>query len=342
MRRSRACAASRTWGSTRALWLALGAAGGVVDRRRRARWRRATATVGAAYALNTAIKLRRAPPAPAARGPAAADRHADGALVPQRARLDPRSPPRAPTRRLLPAGAAVRASPSPMALCRLYLGVHYPSDVAGGRRRSGRGSGAWADDEGRHRRHAQRGQVLAVQRAHEGGRGGGELPVHDDRAERRRRARARRAPRAASRRRSAPRTIVYDTIDFHDIAGLVRGRARGRGARQPVPRQHPRDRRDRARRARPRRRERGAPRGHASTRCGHRDDRDRARATPTSSRPSAGSSASCATARAGDKAAIAEEAWLRAVIDALQAGQAGAHGARSRPTRPTRRATCRR
>ncbi len=45
----------------------------------------------------------------------------------------------------------------------------------------------------RHRGDAQRGQVLAVQRAHQSGRGGGQLPVHDDRAERRGRARARRA-----------------------------------------------------------------------------------------------------------------------------------------------------
>ena len=59
--------------------------------------------------------------------------------------------------------------------------------------------------EGRNRRHAQRGQVVALQRAHPGGRGGRELPVHDDRAERRRRARRRRAPRAASPRPSARR-----------------------------------------------------------------------------------------------------------------------------------------
>jgi hypothetical protein len=44
-----------------------------------------------------------------------------------------------------------------------------------------------------------------------------------------------------------PQRIVPTTIEFVDIAGLVAGASEGRGPRQPVPRQHPRDRRDRAR-----------------------------------------------------------------------------------------------
>ena len=41
--------------------------------------------------------------------------------------------------------------------------------------------------------------------------------------------------------------IVWDTIDFHDIAGLVAGAHKGEGLGQSLPGQHPRDRRDRAR-----------------------------------------------------------------------------------------------
>ena len=44
-------------------------------------------------------------------------------------------------------------------------------------------------------------------------------------------------------------------------------------------------------------------------------------------------------ARGGDRAAIAEERWLRAVIDALQAGPPGARPCRRPRTRRTRCAT---
>ena len=47
--------------------------------------------------------------------------------------------------------------------------------------------------------------------------------------------------------------VVHETIEFHDIAGLVPGRRRGRGARQPVPGRDPRDRRDLPRGPLPRR-----------------------------------------------------------------------------------------
>src|SRR4051812_12682223 len=40
-----------------AVWLATGAAAALVDRRRRRRWLRATASIGAAYATSTSIKL---------------------------------------------------------------------------------------------------------------------------------------------------------------------------------------------------------------------------------------------------------------------------------------------
>ena len=44
-------------------------------------------------------------------------------------------------------------------------------------------------------------------------------------------------------------------------------------------------------------------------------------------------------ARGGERAAVAEEAWLRELIEALHAGKPGAHRAAARPTRRTRCAT---
>ena len=41
--------------------------------------------------------------------------------------------------------------------------------------------------------------------------------------------------------------IIPTQLGFVDIAGLVKGASQGRGPRQPVPRQHPRGRRDRPR-----------------------------------------------------------------------------------------------
>ena len=46
-----------------------------------------------------------------------------------------------------------------------------------------------------------------------------------------------------------PKSMVAATVNFVDIAGLVRGASQGRGPGQSIPRQHPRDRRHRARRA---------------------------------------------------------------------------------------------
>ena len=129
--------------------------------------------------------------------------------------------------------------------------------------------------EGRHRRHAERRQVLAVQRVDRRRRRSGQLPVHDDRAERRGRPGDRRAPRRRrADRQGLARRPRHDRLPRHRRPR--RRRAPRRGPRQPVPRQHPRDRRDRPRGPRPPRPERRPSRGPGRPAGRHRHDRDRA------------------------------------------------------------------
>jgi membrane-associated phospholipid phosphatase len=112
------------------IWLALGLAGAALDAPRRGRWLRGARTVVLAYALNTLLKTvvrRKRPqldrlPALIATPTALSfpSAHASSSFAAARVY----SP-------LLP-GAPLYAVATAMALSRVYLGVHYPSDIAAG------------------------------------------------------------------------------------------------------------------------------------------------------------------------------------------------------------------
>jgi membrane-associated phospholipid phosphatase len=118
-------------GERGAVWLAIGAVGYALDGERREQWRRASGTVVGVYALNTLVKLvvrRRRPnlpglppltstPTQLSFPSAHASTSFAGALV--------------FTRLGLPA-VPLYALAKGLAVSRLYLGVHYPSDVLAG------------------------------------------------------------------------------------------------------------------------------------------------------------------------------------------------------------------
>jgi membrane-associated phospholipid phosphatase len=130
-RAERAVARFSALGEHAAVWLALAAAGSLLDAPRRAAWGRAAALVAGTYALNTATKLlvrRRRPrlaglppltatPTPLSFPSAHASTSLAGALLYSRLGV-----PACP----------LYALAAGLAYSRLYLGVHYPSDVLGG------------------------------------------------------------------------------------------------------------------------------------------------------------------------------------------------------------------
>lgn len=117
-------------GEHAAVWLALGAAGMALDRPRRASWRRATAAVGGAYVFNTAIKLVVRRRRPRLRGLPPLTGTPTALSFPSAHSTSSFAAARAYSA-LLPA-PPLYALAAALAVSRLYLGVHYPSDSLAG------------------------------------------------------------------------------------------------------------------------------------------------------------------------------------------------------------------
>jgi membrane-associated phospholipid phosphatase len=113
------------------IWLALGLVGQYRSRSERSRWRTATASVLGAYALNTAVKLLVRRPRPALAGLPALTRTPTAISFPSAHAATSFAGARAYARLGLPR-AALYALAAGLSTSRVYLGVHYPSDVLAG------------------------------------------------------------------------------------------------------------------------------------------------------------------------------------------------------------------
>lgn len=113
-----------------AVWIAIGAGGALVDPSRRRRWLRATATVGAAYLTSTLIKMAIGRKRPSVEDLPHLMATPTGLSFPSSHSTSSFAAARA-YGALMP-GAPLQVAAAAMAFSRLYLGVHYPSDVAAG------------------------------------------------------------------------------------------------------------------------------------------------------------------------------------------------------------------
>jgi membrane-associated phospholipid phosphatase len=112
------------------VWLGLGAAGALVDGDRRRPWVKATACVGGAYVISTSIKLAIGRKRPLVEDLPHLMATPTGLSFPSSHSTSSFAAARA-FGKLLPQGPLYVAAAG-MAFSRLYLGVHYPSDIAAG------------------------------------------------------------------------------------------------------------------------------------------------------------------------------------------------------------------
>jgi membrane-associated phospholipid phosphatase len=114
-----------------AVWLAIGTAGCALDSPRRAGWGRATALVAGTFALNTAVKQIVRRPRPQLFGLPALTTTPTQLSFPSAHASTSFAGARMYAHLGLPASPLYTLA-ALLAASRLYLGVHYPSDILGG------------------------------------------------------------------------------------------------------------------------------------------------------------------------------------------------------------------
>jgi membrane-associated phospholipid phosphatase len=130
-RAERAVACFSRTGEHGAVWLAIGTAGWALDPSRRARWARATGVVAGTFALNTTVKRIVRRPRPQLPGLPALTSTPTQLSFPSAHSSTSFAGARVYTRLGLPA-PPLYALATLLAASRLYLGVHYPSDILAG------------------------------------------------------------------------------------------------------------------------------------------------------------------------------------------------------------------